>query len=53
MVLLIFFCRRRGIRYSSAYETNETRGVGTGDTADMALRQKQNGHPDIRPELYI
>ncbi|KAL5109216.1 hypothetical protein TcWFU_007496 [Taenia crassiceps] len=39
--------------YQSAYDTDEALGHSQLYTADEALRFKTNGHPDVKPELFI
>nr|CDS27157.1 Transmembrane protein SKG6 [Hymenolepis microstoma] len=57
LIILIFItiycCRHRRAGYRSAYDTDEAFGNCQLPNADAALRSKTNGHPDVKPELYI
>ncbi|VDL98294.1 unnamed protein product [Schistocephalus solidus] len=53
ILLIAYCCCRRNSGYQSAYDTEEALGNANVKSADYALRQKANGHPDVKPELFI
>lgn len=54
LIFIIIYCyRHRRAGYRSAYDTDEAFGHSQLPSADAALRSKANGHPDVKPELYI
>ncbi|BHF72331.1 hypothetical protein SprV_0401539500 [Sparganum proliferum] len=53
ILLIIYCCRHRNPGYQSAYDTEEALTNANVQSADYALRQKANGHPDVKPELFI
>ncbi|VDK36343.1 unnamed protein product [Taenia asiatica] len=53
IIIIIYCCRHRRAGYQSAYDTDEALGHSQLYSADEALRSKTNGHPDVKPELFI
>ncbi|EUB56484.1 hypothetical protein EGR_08661 [Echinococcus granulosus] len=53
IIIIIYCCRHRREGYQSAYDTDEALGHSQLYSADEALRSKTNGHPDVKPELFI
>ncbi|VDD83670.1 unnamed protein product [Mesocestoides corti] len=53
IVIVVYCCRHRRAGYQSAYDTDEALGHSQLPSADDALRNKANGHPDVKPELFI
>ncbi|KAL5963911.1 hypothetical protein TSMEX_008375 [Taenia solium] len=53
IIIIIYCCRHRRAGYQSAYDTDEALGHSQLYSADEALRSKANGHPDVKPELFI
>ncbi|VDL16902.1 unnamed protein product [Hymenolepis diminuta] len=54
LIFIIIYCyRHKRAGYRSAYDTDEAFGHSQLPSADAALRSKANGHPDVKPELYI
>ncbi|TNN14925.1 Transmembrane SKG6 [Schistosoma japonicum] len=50
--ILIYYCRLRQSRYECAYDTDEALGNNF-PSAEHALQQKYQNHPNVKAELYI